>query len=187
MSGFSFRQGDGVYSQDGEKVGSVATVEPGYFEMSTGFLGLGHHLFVPFDAVARFDDPDRRVYLNVDKDSLSSRGWDQRPVAPEAVGEAARQAPEAVGEAATEREFRVPAHEERADVEKVTHLGEEIDVQPERTAEQRQFADTMRREMPDIQVSGEPADLVRGEEQVTGPSETMRPSSEAMPTDQTTD
>src|SRR5438105_7206666 len=76
------QSGHEVFGSDDQKIGSVHEVGPSYFEITTGFLGLGPQLFIPFDAVTNVDGD--RVYLDVSKDEIDSRGWDQRPA--ETVG-----------------------------------------------------------------------------------------------------
>jgi uncharacterized protein (TIGR02271 family) len=75
----NIQKGDTVFSQDGHKIGSVESIDTTYFELSTGFLGLGHPYFVPFSAVSRVDSQNRHVYLNVTKDNLANQGWEHRP------------------------------------------------------------------------------------------------------------
>jgi hypothetical protein len=77
-----------VCDRDGHKIGSVAHVyegelvagKPGpgsYIEAKTGFLGLGKHLFIPYDAVR--DITEGGVILSVTRDEARRRGWDAKP------------------------------------------------------------------------------------------------------------
>ena len=72
-----FQKGADVYSSDGQKIGSISDIGPNYLHVTTGFLGLGRDLFVPFDAVSRSERDN--VYLNVFKDRIEQMGWDRRP------------------------------------------------------------------------------------------------------------
>lgn len=72
-----FQKGADVYSSDGQKIGSISDIGPNYLHVSTGFLGLGRDLFIPFDAVSRAERDS--VYLNVAKDRVDQMGWDRRP------------------------------------------------------------------------------------------------------------
>lgn len=72
-----FQNGDNVLGLNGDKIGSVSNVGPNYLHVSTGFLGLGQDLFIPFDAITRVDNHD--IYLDVTKDEVNNRGWDNRP------------------------------------------------------------------------------------------------------------
>jgi hypothetical protein len=72
-----FHQGDEVLDLNGDKIGSVSDIGPNFLEVSTGFLGLGEHLYVPFDAVTRVQDHD--IFLDVTKDEVHHRGWNQAP------------------------------------------------------------------------------------------------------------
>ena len=47
------------------------------FQADTGLLGLGTHYYVPFSAVT--DVASNCIFVNVNKDALSSTGWDRRP------------------------------------------------------------------------------------------------------------
>jgi hypothetical protein len=81
----------------GHKIGSVAhlhegqsapggQIDGGYVEVKTGFLGLGAHLFVPFDAVREVTEGG--VILAHTRDEVKQMGWDARPadLAPAAPG-----------------------------------------------------------------------------------------------------
>jgi len=73
----NLRRGLDVYDRDGHKIGSIEDVGPNYVHVSTGFLGLGPDLYVPFSAIDRVGDD--RAMLNVSRDEIASRRWDQRP------------------------------------------------------------------------------------------------------------
>jgi uncharacterized protein (TIGR02271 family) len=75
--GYQYRQGADVYSSDGQKIGDIADVGSNYLHVSTGFLGLGGDLYIPFSAVSRVEDD--KVYLNVSKDRVTSMGWTEKP------------------------------------------------------------------------------------------------------------
>jgi uncharacterized protein (TIGR02271 family) len=66
-----------VYGADGDKVGTVSTVYPGYIVVEKG-LFFPTDYYIPMSAVASADTD--RVYLNVAKDAALGRGWDTRPV-----------------------------------------------------------------------------------------------------------
>jgi hypothetical protein len=46
-------------------------------KLDTGFLGLGKDLYVPGSAVTSVHDD--RVSLDVDKDTIDTFGWDEKP------------------------------------------------------------------------------------------------------------
>lgn len=95
----SVPMGFDVYTRDDQKIGSVTYVAPNYFEISTGFLGLGHPLYIPFSAVSRVDSADQRVYLNVDRDNIPTDMWKNQPTAAtEPVGTMAGTMPAATAE-----------------------------------------------------------------------------------------
>lgn len=81
QTGGSQRITDGmtVYDVNGDKVGTVsgANASSGYFILQKGLL-FPHDYYVPMSAVSRID-PDG-VYLNVEKDDIKNRGWDNPPV-----------------------------------------------------------------------------------------------------------
>ncbi|HLL49838.1 MAG TPA: DUF2382 domain-containing protein [Thermomicrobiales bacterium] len=69
--------GSDVLGSDGEKVGTVAAVYPGYIVVEKGFF-FPTDYYVPMSAVASADD--NQVYLNVAKDAALGSGWDAQPV-----------------------------------------------------------------------------------------------------------
>src|SRR5215213_6180597 len=66
-----------VFGADGDKVGTVSAVYPGYVIVEKGFF-FPTDYYIPMSAVASYDTD--RVYLNVSKDAALGRGWDVRPV-----------------------------------------------------------------------------------------------------------
>src|SRR4051794_23428169 len=69
------REGMDLYDVDGDKIGSVGEVASGrYLRASTGFLGLGRELYIPFSAIT--DVRSNGIYLSVDKDDFGRQGWD---------------------------------------------------------------------------------------------------------------
>src|SRR5687768_3870143 len=69
--------GADVFGADGDKVGTVAAVYPGYLVVEKGFF-FPTDYYVPMSAVASADD--NQVYLNVAKDAALGSGWDAQPV-----------------------------------------------------------------------------------------------------------
>jgi len=72
----SIQHGWDVVGADGDKVGDVDHVEPNYLVVSKGWL-FPTERYIPFSAVS--DVRDDRVYLNVTKDEIDARGWDNPP------------------------------------------------------------------------------------------------------------
>jgi uncharacterized protein (TIGR02271 family) len=66
-----------VFGADGEKVGTVAAVYPGYIVVEKGFF-FPTDYYVPMSAVSSADS--NQVYLNVAKDVALQQGWDAQPV-----------------------------------------------------------------------------------------------------------
>src|SRR5918993_2760076 len=93
-----------VYGADGDKVGTVAAVYPGYIVVEKGFF-FPTDYYIPVDAIASYDTD--RVYLTVAKDAALGRGWDVRPVDLETATVAAGTA-----RVATDEEIRIPVMEE---------------------------------------------------------------------------
>jgi hypothetical protein len=58
--------GDEVYGSDGDKVGTVAEVQPGYLVVAKGFF-FPTDYYIPMSAVT--STSDGQVYLNVAKDA----------------------------------------------------------------------------------------------------------------------
>ena len=69
--------GADVFGADGEKVGTVAAVYPGYIVVEKGFF-FPTDYYVPMSAVSSADS--NQVYLNVAKDVALQQGWDAQPV-----------------------------------------------------------------------------------------------------------
>ncbi len=69
--------GADVFGADGEKVGTVAAVYPGYIVVEKGFLFLTDY-YVPMSAVASASSD--RVVLTLSKDVALQSGWDAQPV-----------------------------------------------------------------------------------------------------------
>jgi uncharacterized protein (TIGR02271 family) len=70
-------RGAEVYGADGDKVGTVSAVYPGYIVVEKGFF-FPTDYYIPMSAITSYDTD--RVYLNVSKDAALGRGWDVRPV-----------------------------------------------------------------------------------------------------------
>jgi uncharacterized protein (TIGR02271 family) len=77
-SQYQFREGDDVLGSDGEKVGSVHSIGSNYLVVEKGFF-FPTDYYVPFNAVASYDDADGKVYLNVSKSDALNSGWDTQP------------------------------------------------------------------------------------------------------------
>src|SRR5215218_2897304 len=65
-----------VFGADGEKVGTVAAVYPGYIVVAKGFF-FPTDYYIPMSAVASYDND--QVYLNLAKDAALNSGWDAQP------------------------------------------------------------------------------------------------------------
>ena len=76
-AGIEIMTGAEVYGSDGEKVGTVAEVHPGYVVVEKGFF-FPTDYYIPRAAIASIDG--QHVYLAVTKDAALGRGWDVRPV-----------------------------------------------------------------------------------------------------------
>jgi hypothetical protein len=87
-----FRRGLDVFDRDGNKLGDIADVGSDYLQLSTGFLGLGHHLYFPFSLIEQVDD--RGVHLNAAKEEIAARDW-THPPAPETPAQTQPTQPEA--------------------------------------------------------------------------------------------
>src|SRR5215203_2065661 len=65
-----------VFGADGDKVGTVAAVYPGYLVVEKGFF-FPTDYYIPLSAVASYDN--NQVYLNLSKDAALQSGWDAQP------------------------------------------------------------------------------------------------------------
>jgi uncharacterized protein (TIGR02271 family) len=68
--------GDDVYGSDGDKVGTVAEVQPSYLVVEKGFF-FPTDYYIPMSAVSSASDG--QIYLNVAKDAALNSGWDTVP------------------------------------------------------------------------------------------------------------
>ena len=68
--------GDEVYGSDGDKVGTVAEVQPSYIVVEKGFF-FPTDYYIPLSAIASV--AGGQVYLNVAKDAALQSGWDTVP------------------------------------------------------------------------------------------------------------
>jgi hypothetical protein len=71
--------GTDVYDVNGDKLGTVSgsSASADYFTLQKGML-FPRDYYVPMSAVSRID-PDG-IYLNVAKDDIKNRGWENPPV-----------------------------------------------------------------------------------------------------------
>ena len=65
--------GNDVISADGEKLGTVAAIRGSYL------LVFVEDYHVPRNAIARYDEEQEAVYLNVTRDEALASGWEQEP------------------------------------------------------------------------------------------------------------
>ncbi len=80
MSSFSdtnqINVGDDVYGSDGDKVGTVAEIQPNYLVVEKGFF-FPTDYYIPMSAVS--NATGGQIYLNVAKDAALNSGWDTVP------------------------------------------------------------------------------------------------------------
>src|SRR5688500_11254564 len=108
-----------VFGADGEKLGTVAAVYPGYIVVEKGFF-FPTDYYIPMSAVASYDND--QVYLNLAKDAALNSGWDAQPTDLEtatydtAMATGTTDIREGFGagtaRVATDEEIRVPVMEE---------------------------------------------------------------------------
>jgi uncharacterized protein (TIGR02271 family) len=67
-----------VYGSDGEKIGSIEEVGRSYLLVVKGLI-FTTDLYIPLNAVRELDTAEGRVYLNVAKDEVETRGWTEPP------------------------------------------------------------------------------------------------------------
>jgi len=68
--------GDEVFGSDGDKLGTVAEVQPSYIVVEKGFF-FPTDYYIPMSAIASV--ASSQVYLNVAKDAALNSGWDTLP------------------------------------------------------------------------------------------------------------
>jgi uncharacterized protein (TIGR02271 family) len=77
--------GSEVYGSDGDKVGTIAAVYPGYIVVEKGFF-FPTDYYIPRSAIGSVDND--QVYLTVTKDAALHSGWNAKPVDLETVATA---------------------------------------------------------------------------------------------------
>jgi uncharacterized protein (TIGR02271 family) len=93
-----------VFGADGEKVGTVAAVYPGYIVVEKGFF-FPTDYYIPLSAIASADN--NQVYLSLAKDAALQSGWDAQPTDLETASYDT-----SVTTDMTDEEIRVPVMEE---------------------------------------------------------------------------
>jgi uncharacterized protein (TIGR02271 family) len=101
-----------VFGADGDKVGTVAAVYPGYIVVEKGFF-FPTDYYIPMSAVASADSD--QVTLNLAKDAALSSGWDAQPTDLETASydsSVDRGFGAGTAQVATDEEIRIPVMEE---------------------------------------------------------------------------
>src|SRR5687768_12211646 len=93
-----------VFGADGDKVGTVAAVYPGYIVVEKGFF-FPTDYYIPMSAIASADN--NQVYLNLAKDEALQSGWDAQPTDLETASYDT-----AVTTGTADEEIRIPVMEE---------------------------------------------------------------------------
>jgi len=102
--------GADVFGADGEKVGTVAAVYPGYIVVEKGFF-FPTDYYVPMSAIASFDND--QVYLNLARDAALQSGWDAQPTDLESTSfDTSLATGASTAQVATDEEIRVSVMEE---------------------------------------------------------------------------
>lgn len=113
-----------AYGSDGQKIGSIYDVSDEYIVVEKG-LFFPKDIYVPTSAIERTDASDGRVYLNVAKDDVESRGWSE----PQATEGSERYTDrESTRDVSDAESVRVPVHEESLRAEKRTEQAGEVGV-----------------------------------------------------------
>jgi hypothetical protein len=78
-----FREGDTVFGSDGHKLGKVVGFFPDYTDQQFLIVEKGlifsHDYYIPMTAVANYEGNE--IFLDVAKDEVIGRGWNQAPAA----------------------------------------------------------------------------------------------------------
>lgn len=73
---WQIEQGADVLCRDGEKVGEVVEIRPGYLVVEEGFFD-PHDLYVPLDLIA--DHDETRLVLAVTREAFERADWTEEP------------------------------------------------------------------------------------------------------------
>ena len=71
-----------VFARDGSRVGAVGEVGDTYLLVQKGLI-FQKDLYIPQGAIARLGDDE--IWLNVGKDDMEGRGWDEPPSSEETI------------------------------------------------------------------------------------------------------
>lgn len=149
------RTGWDVYSNEGDKVGSVDDVTSTYFIVRKGLL-MPKDYYVPQDGILKVDAAQGRVFVNCTKGQLESMGWDQ-PY-DESAGTGADEygtltnttRDTEFAEGGAQGSQRIPRYEEELRAEKASRQTGEVQVSKSVTEEREDFEVPVTRE--DVQV-----------------------------------
>ena len=75
-----------VFGSDGEEIGEVTDVGPGYFQVKKGLI-FRKDVFLPLTSITGTALGGDGVTINLTKDEVENGDWSQRPVAEETGGD----------------------------------------------------------------------------------------------------
>jgi hypothetical protein len=73
---WKIEQGSDVLTRDGDKLGEVVEIRPGYLVVEEGFFD-PRDLFVPLEFIAEYDET--RLVLSITRDMFEASDWTEEP------------------------------------------------------------------------------------------------------------
>lgn len=150
----TIQAGWGAYDQAGDRIGDIEEVGPDYVLVTKGLIFV-KDIYIPTNAITEVDADGGAVHVDVMKDSIGDRGWDQPPEGSFGAGDSDAYATEAVNdgaavdttsayrsddvaatgstrmadvEAGDSESYRVPVHQEELVAERQRQQAGEVDV-----------------------------------------------------------
>jgi uncharacterized protein (TIGR02271 family) len=129
-------RGWAVYDTNDDKIGDVADVGAGYLLVQKGLIFI-KDVYIPMSSVSRTDAANGAVYVNVQKDSIDSMGWDAPPTDGGSYADTTRSTTDVTETMEAGDRQRLALHEEELQAETRREQAGEVQVN-KRVVEDRQ-------------------------------------------------
>ena len=131
-------RGWAVYDTNDEKIGDVADVGNGYLLVQKGLIFI-KDVYVPMSAVSRTDAGSGAVYVNAQKDSIDSMGWDAPPAEGGSYDDASRSGTGVTADMDAGERQRLTLHEEELQAETRRQQAGEVQVNKRVVEDSQEF------------------------------------------------
>jgi len=116
-----------VYDTNDEKIGDVADVGSGYLLVQKGLIFI-KDVYIPMSSVSRTDASNGAVYVNAQKNSIDSMGWDAPPTDSGSYADTARSDTDITETVDSGDRQRLALHEEELQAETRRERAGEVQV-----------------------------------------------------------